>query len=182
MNKDTTQKGFTVIESLLYIALFGIIIGGVTAAVYGIVQSAGRGQTRIEMQEEAGFLLGKLNWALTGACEVIIPASGVPAPSLSVTRKYAGTTCATLADPLVFALNSNSKLTLNGIELNSDAVRVISAVSCRLPDNTTTTAMFNDLPALNGKPQGVKICFNLQSLTPNGVTVDQTFETTKYLR
>jgi prepilin-type N-terminal cleavage/methylation domain-containing protein len=160
------NSGFTLIETLIYLALFGILMAAVGVATYAIVEAAGRDQTRITSQEEATFLLAKLNWALTGANGLQIPAAGIPAPSISIS-KYAGTT------PVVFDLSSNKLQVKEGAgtatDLNSANVKVVNLV-------------FTDIPAVGGKPEGVTISFTIRSTTPRGTTIDQDFQTTKYLR
>ena len=75
------QNGFTLIEVLVYIALFGIMMLGIVGVTYAILESTGKGQSRIVMQEVGDFLMGKINWALTGATTTVVTAS-----TLSVTK------------------------------------------------------------------------------------------------
>lgn len=158
------QQGFTLIEVLVYLALFAIIIGGVMASVFGIVSGSNRNQTRIIIQQEGEFLMGKINWALIGASSITVNS----ATQITVNKYNFG------SNPIVFDLNSN-KLRLKqgplGIaaDLNSDNVKV-------------TSLTFTDIPAAGAKPQGLKTTINLQSITASGATMNQVFETTKYLR
>ena len=156
------NSGFTLIETLIYLALFGILVAGIGAATYAIVESAGRDQTRVTSQEEAGFLLGKLNWALSGASSITVTASSLTVNKFSFA-----------SNPLVFDLSANKLRLKEGAgtatDLNSDAVKVINLA-------------FTDIPAAGGKPEGVTAAFTLRSTTPRGTTVDQDFQTTKYLR
>lgn len=158
------QSGFTLIEALIYLALFGFIMGSLSVAVYGLVEASGRGDTRVVMQEEGGFLLGKIDWALSGASSLTVVASP---PSLAVTKYGFG------ANPLVFNMASgNLRLQQGGgafVNLNSSSVQVL---------NFTVT----NSAAANGKPQGVTVAFTLRGTTPKGVTIDQNFTTTKFLR
>lgn len=153
------QQGFTLIETLIYLALFGIIMGGVGVVAYAVIEAAGRGQTRITMQEEGDFLFGKLNWALAGASNATVT------PSSLEIKKFG------YPIPLVFNA-SGTKLNINEgagpIDLNSDAVDV--------------SIIFIDIPALNGRPEGVIASATLTSLTPRGTAISQSFQTTKYLR
>lgn len=149
------KLGFTLIETLIYLALFGILIAGIGVATYAIIEASGRDQTRITAQEEANFLLGKLNWALTGASSITV------APTSLNVNKFVG--------PSVVFNYINLKLQLGGAPLNSDAVKVVNLV-------------FIDIPASAGKPEGVTVKFTLRSTTPRGTTIDQDFEITKYLR
>jgi len=161
--KSKNYNGFTLIETLIYLALFGIIMGGVAAAAYGIVEAGGRSQTRVSLQEEGDFLLAKINWSLTGASSMSIQASP---PSLMVS-KYNFT-----SNPLVFnfagtalSLKEGSGVAQN---LNSDNAAISSLI-------------FQDIPSSGAKPEGIKTTFTLQAKTPNGQIVTQDFEHTQYL-
>ena len=105
------QKGFTLIEILLYLGLFSIVIGGGMVAVYQIIQSTNATNDKVVIQEDADFLLRKLDWALTGARPSDI--SSVTSTSITI-----GT--------LTFSLSGNN-LTLNTAPLNSSFVRIAKA-------------------------------------------------------
>lgn len=158
------NAGFTLIETLIYLGLFGIIMGSFAVAVYGIVEASGRGDTRVVMQEEGGFLIGKMNWALSGASS--ITAVTTP-PSLTVNKYGFG------LNPLVFTIVGNTVRLQEGggavADLNSNSVQVVNFV-------------VTNLPAANGKPQGATVMFTLRGVTPKGATVEQDFSTTQYLR
>lgn len=160
MNK---QQGFTLIEVLVYLALFAVILGGVTASVFGIVSGSNRNQARIIIQQEGEFLMGKINWALSGASSLVVNS----ATQITVNKFNYG------SNPVIFDLNTNKFRIKQGsnlvTDLNSDRVRV-------------TGLTFSDIPAQGAKPQGLKTVFTLESLTADGILVNQVFETTKYLR
>lgn len=58
------NRGFTLIETLVYIALLGILMGGAMLAVYQLIANVGQVNANIAIEEEANFLLRKVNWAL----------------------------------------------------------------------------------------------------------------------
>lgn len=156
------QKGFTLIETLIYLALFAILMSGIGVTVYAVIEGAGRGQTKIMVQEEGGFLLGKINWALAGA------SSATATPSTLTISRYNYP-----LNPLVFGLNGTTMTLKEGsgttTPLNSDDVKV-------------TNLLFTNIPALNGRPQGIIASATLTSITPNGAAESQDFSITKYLR
>jgi type II secretory pathway pseudopilin PulG len=64
------QKGFTLIETLIYIALMAFILGaGVTTAYY-LIDASARGKSEVNTIAEAEFLMRKIDWAMTGASDV----------------------------------------------------------------------------------------------------------------
>src|SRR6185436_16905946 len=84
------KRGFTLIETVVYIALLGLIMGGCLAAVWGIVQGMGQVSSRGIDLNEGGFVARKLEWALSGASSASIGGSGCDG-TLHV-AKYDGTT------------------------------------------------------------------------------------------
>ena len=105
--------GFTLIEVLVYLALFAVIIGGGMVAVYQIIESTNKTNDKVVIQEDANFLLRKLDWALTGAKPSDI--SNVTATTIRVNKLLVGN--------LDFDL-SGDNLTLNSNPLNSSFVKV----------------------------------------------------------
>lgn len=105
MFKDK-QSGFTLIETVIYLALFAIMFSGAVAAAYSIIESSGRIRARAVMQEEGEFLLAKINWAVSTAGTASVSENGH-----------------LLADGLEFA-RSGDDLALNGLPLNTSTVKI----------------------------------------------------------
>jgi len=132
------DSGFTLIEVIIYIGLFSVIIGGGMVATYGIIQSTDNGSNHVILQEEANFLLRKVNWALTGA------ESFTTGSSLSIVKD--GIT-------LVFDLDSeNMRLTKASVTsiLNSSSISVSNLTFTTVKTNGITTS-FTLTTAQNGR-------------------------------
>jgi len=157
------NKGFTLIEVLVYIALLGIIMTGLLASSLSIFQNTDRTQTSIMVQEEGDFLLAKINASLTGANSITAPAAGNSANTLTFIKN--GIT-------VTFALSSTD-LQLSGTTLNNANVQI-------LPPAASPTFLFTH--GINGSSEYVNVRFTLQTKTNNGQTFAKNFETTKYLR
>ena len=54
------MRGFTLIETIVYLALFSIVIGGALAATMLLFEGAGRDTARARLVEEGAFMLGKM--------------------------------------------------------------------------------------------------------------------------
>ena len=158
MNKKNS-KGFTLIETLVYLGLFSIIMVGVIAASFAIFESNGRSQTKSLLQEEGNFLLAKINYALSSAKSV-----SVSATNLDITKSDLSHS--------IFSL-PGTILQLGGVNLNNSNV----SVGLTPP----STAIFTHSGV--GTPvESVTTSFTLTTKTPNGQTYKQNFQTTKYLR
>jgi len=162
-----TSDGFTLIETILYIALFAIVIGGGMVASYQIIQATDANYNHIIVQEEANFLFRKIDWALTGATS-ICSASG---SNLAVT-KISPTSCSTAANVLVFDLSGSDIRITRGVAtpviLNSSSISV-------------SNLLFVKTLGLNGRPDSVAISFTLTT-TQSGRPASQSFSMTRYLR
>ena len=153
--KPHSVAGFTLIEILIYIGLFTLIIGGLLFVIYGMIQGSSRLQGKVVIEEEAAFLLRKLDWALTGASDVSVPS----ADRLEITKP---------AEGLVFTLEDGSlMLARNGggaVRLNTESVNI-------------PTLTFTEIPAEDSRPAAVTAEFTITYFSES-----KTFETTKYLR
>ncbi len=154
-------SGFTLMEVLIYLALFAVILGGAFGAAGVIIQSSGRSQSQSFLQEEGDFILAKFNWAMSGAFSVTATSS-----RLSI-GKYDSA-----SNPLVFDLTGASLSLAEGAAppevLNSSSVIVSSLY-------------FLDIPASAGRPGGVDFGFTLKSAAAGGLTLSRDFTATDYL-
>jgi type II secretory pathway pseudopilin PulG len=164
------EKGFTLIEALVYLGLFALIMSGFLVAVSNIFQTTDRTQTKAMLQEEGDFLLAKINYALTGASNVTLPTTVTPGNSLSLTK--AGTTLTFTYDT---SNPNNKKLNLNSSTLNNLNVSVETGGSIFSHTCSST-------PCSSAPLESVTASFTLQTKTPNGFTYTEGFQTTKYLR
>ena len=155
-------------ETLIYIALFGILIGGAVVSVYSIIEGNGRNQTKTVMQQEGDFMVGKINWALSGARTINAPAVGATDSTLSVTKWDTST-----GDPIIIDLNSASMRLKRG----SAAADILDN------DDVTVDALsFRHVYEGGANPEYVVATFTLSARTPNGSSVTSTFTTTNYVR
>lgn len=74
--KPQFNRGVSLLETVIYVALFAILITGTLVSVYTIIGGSARLQAKAMVQEEGAFLVGKIDWALNGAKNVFITDSG----------------------------------------------------------------------------------------------------------
>jgi prepilin-type N-terminal cleavage/methylation domain-containing protein len=67
-----SKRGFTLLETLIYIALFGVLMTGALVTVYELLQSFEYNRTDISIQEEGMFIQRKIHWALQGATAITL--------------------------------------------------------------------------------------------------------------
>lgn len=151
-------RGFTLIETIIYIALFSVIISLVIGAVYNIIEGSDDLQKNIITNAEAHFLTRKIEWTLTGVSAINSPASGLTGVSLSVDKVgYA-------QNPIVFDLDSGNLRIKKGL---SDPV-ILNSANVAVSD-----LQFQHLAAGLYRPAAIKFSFEVDG---------ELYSTTIYLR
>jgi len=56
------MRGFTLIETLLYIALAGFLMTGTMLTVFGLLESASKNSSAAVVQNEGAFVIRKIEW------------------------------------------------------------------------------------------------------------------------
>ena len=77
-NRKRKSSGFTLIETLVYIGLLAILIGGGMAGVYNILEGSGRTRNAMYREQEAYFITRKIDAVLSEATSVTIPSIAHP--------------------------------------------------------------------------------------------------------
>ncbi len=62
-----TKRGFTLVEVMIYIALFGVLVGGAVVSAYQVLAGGSRNQQAVEIQQEGTFVNRKINWEVAQA-------------------------------------------------------------------------------------------------------------------
>lgn len=156
MQQAVHTKGFTLIETLVYLALLSLVFTGLFAAGFAIVESLDAMKTRAIVQEEGNFIMAKLNWAVTNAKSADVIASPL---ALKLNNP---------PSPVISYDSAQGYLEYDGEPLNSLPVYV---------ENVTFSATSTDPMVIPVKTQ-----FTLWAKTPTGKDYRQDFEVTNYLR
>ena len=143
------SRGFTLLETIIYLALFSILMTGAIGATYSLLEGGDRNQMFVSVQEEGTFLNRKINWALAGATAASV--SG--ANTLTITQPLMGA-----QSPLVITGDGTSMTIARGvgglaIPLNSE----------RFPVSFPSSgSMFAVVPASGGRPASITVSFVIQ--------------------
>jgi len=137
-----SSNGFTLIETIIYLALFTIIIGGGMVATYQIIESVKASHNHVILQGEANFLFRKIEWALNGATSITTPSGSTPTTSLVVTKNIydSPTTLMFTFD----SVNNNMVLerdSLGAVILNSSSI-IVNSLSFKQDPADSITAEF----------------------------------------
>lgn len=137
------QRGFTLIETVIYIALLGLLMAVVLPTVYQLVQGTQNTNTKTTIQDEANFVLRKINWTLTG-----ISGFSIPQSSELLVTKYGGT-------------QVDIKLSGGKIQMTENGTMLPITT-----DNVTVASLqFQSIAAVGTGPAGVTATFVLNGVT-----------------
>lgn len=155
MTMKTTDRGFTLIETLVYLALFTLMIGGLVISAYALFESNDRNQTKAMLQEEANFVMAKIVRTLDNAAS-----ASVSGGSMLTVTKYDLTT--------VVVSTTSSNVFIGGSRLNNENVTIDDLLFVRSGGGSA--------------PESVEISITASARTPKGMIVTQSASTTRYIR
>jgi len=155
-------KAFTLLETLLYLALAALILGGILGGVYNLMLAATQDGSRALALQEGNFILGKFLWALEGAKSFVVRDGG---QTLEV-NNYNG-------NFLTFSFSNGY------IELAKDSAGMDPLNSQSTP---VANLLFTNIAALGGQPEGIIINFTIQASGSAGKNTIQNFSLTEYLK
>src|SRR3989344_4301766 len=134
--------GFTLIETIMYIGLLAVLMTGAVAASYEIIQSSSLTSSRNQVQEESGFVLRKISWALIGMQSYTLPST-----SELVLTKYDGTTVGIKRSGSAIVIQENGGTFL---PLTTDHVDITSLVFTNIPGVGSGPAGMTATIVMNG--------------------------------
>ncbi|GEM_PF-6606722 len=152
------KLGFTLIETIIYIALTSLLIGGMLTGAYELIRSSDILERKMNADAEAHFLEMKLEWAFSNSAGVVLPVEGSSGTVLSVNKINF------IENPIVIDLD------LGNIRLR----RALGEPAVLNSENVTVTDLrFDHLSSVGGQPPAIKVSFKI-NMTP--------FEMIRYLR
>ena len=147
-------NGFTLLETLVYIALLGILITGVFSVAYNLMEGTARINKKILLHEEATFILRKIGWAIADATSITIPSANV----LSINKIHFA------QNPIIF-------------DESGGIVRITRGSGIAIPLNSVRAPVedlsFTHVPRSGIKPEGVQVILSIHG---------QQFEALWYLK
>lgn len=166
----TLRRGFTLIEAIVYLALFSILMGGGIVAAYSLFDATTRAGTRTILHEETDFLLSKVDWALSGAEAVTAPGAGATGSALTVAKWDASS-----GDPIVIAKNGDNLTMSRG----GGAAEILNNTNV-----SVTSISFEHVadPGNGTVPEYVTAVIQTSAPTPSGALLTRVGTTTVYLR
>jgi prepilin-type N-terminal cleavage/methylation domain-containing protein len=143
MKNNFIHRGFTLVEVLIYIVLFGLLMTGAVTAAYQLLQSGQQQDISFAAQQEGTFINRKLAWALGPATNVSVAGGNV----MTITRPDLGS-----ESPLVIDASGAQMMLARG----TAAPQFLNT-----PGLTLENVLFEVTPASGGLPKSVRVVFTL---------------------
>jgi len=156
-------RGFTLLETVIYIALLTLIMGGTLAATYELLSGQSRASGHNTTQEEGSFVLGKFAWAMGQITATSTPSIVSPHTNDLDITTVSGRVQLCLASSAIWIRQGGT-----GGACGDTSYRPLTTENVEVIGLDLTY-----LPAVAGAPEGI-----MASTTING----ETFRMTRYLR
>jgi len=139
-----SPRGVTLIETLIYIFLFSLIMGGGIATGFWTFESTARTGRLAPVEQEADFVLRKLNWASVGSA-VTSPAQGATGTALRFSRDGVVYTFTKSGDELTLSTDGGAPvpLTTGDVSLDGFMVEHLETSSGACPCAASTTLVIS---------------------------------------
>ncbi|MDP2685392.1 MAG: type II secretion system protein [bacterium] len=145
------QKGFTLIEALVYIALVSGILIAATSFAWNIVNSRTSAFTAQEVEQNGRFVMQKIGKIFKEANQINIPAIGLSGNIVEVELDDGGTEIVTISQNgtnIEYQYNSDPV-----VELNSNLVEI-------------SDLQFSNLSTVSGSTRNIGVSFTLSHINP----------------
>lgn len=165
--KSLGDSGFTLVETIVYAALISIVIGMIVVVAFQVISGNSNLSEKIFLEEEANFLLRKIEWVIGGASSINSPNSGNSSNSSLSVDKFGFTAG---ENPVVFNISEGNITIERGsgdpVTLNSAFVKI---------ENAT----FTHIAASSSTPAGIKVELSVKNTGSPGT---REYSLTSYLR
>ena len=131
---SATKRGFSLLETIIYVALFGILMAGILGSVYPLLTGSERTSARVIREGESAFIIRKINTVLSSATAVTTPTAGNSGGTLVVASSTDSFTFAQSGTSITYRENGGTIL-----PLTNDRVLIMNF-------SATHTAPTNGIP------------------------------------
>lgn len=130
------SQGFTLLETIIYIALTAVFLTSIVTAAYPFISGAERLSSNVVVDSEVAFILRKISWMLNAGGPVTIPNSvSGPGSTLTVTVGASNITLTLSGDQLMISEGVGTPLPINSsrVPIQNFSVSYVPAVVLPIP-------------------------------------------------
>ena len=160
------MRAFTLLESLLYIALFGLLLQGAVAGISAITEKAGRNQEKALIETEGNFLIAKMTYDIDHSKSISAPI--LNSSATSTTLQLISDTGTNITIQKSGTSLTRTKAT-DTETLSSNAIRIDRLSFALTPD------LYNSVA-----PAFLQIDLQISASSTSGINVTQPFSSIVY--
>ena len=163
------EKGFTLVELLLYVAMTTIMVGTISVFLFIILQVRVKNQVINEVEQQGQQVVQRINQVVRNATGITVPSIGVSGASTTLTVTPAGNS------PTVFDLSTGALRITEGAGSPIVLTNARVTVSALTFTNTSRSAISKDL----------RVTFTLTAVNSSGrneYDYTKTFTTSAHVR
>lgn len=120
MDKLQTQRGYTLIELLLYVSMIGILLGGVTTFFAMATEARVKNQSISEVNDQGVYAMDIITQTVRNATDITTPTAGITGSSLTLTVPTGS------LSPTVFSLSGTT------LQIKEGAAAAVSLTSSKV--------------------------------------------------
>jgi prepilin-type N-terminal cleavage/methylation domain-containing protein len=153
MKKFSNQKGFTLVEMILYVAICSILLATISMFLSFLLGARVRSQSITEVNQQGFQVMNLITQTIRNGRSIEVPNIGTSSTTLSVTTGNA------LLDPTVFTLSSSTILIQEGSKGK------LSLTNSRI---TVTNLLFENVSSVSSIEKIIRISFTINSVNKGG--------------
>jgi len=134
MRIKNNQQGFSLIETVIYVALLGFIMGGGLIAVYNILEGSGRTRESMYREQDAYFIGRKIDSILSETDYASVIISGITHPNSLSTQSAS---MSLVDDAIVLSRNGGG-----GVPLNDNLIKAEDLFFQKSATSSVVTSSF----------------------------------------
>lgn len=106
--QPATNRGFTLIETIIYVALYALLLSGLLSSMWPFLSGAASVNAKVVVEGESAFAIRKINTILASStASITTPTAGLAGNVLTVTE-YNGDTFTVATSGNAFTVQKNS--------------------------------------------------------------------------
>lgn len=150
------NQGFMLIETIIYIGLFAIMIGGLLISASFLMKDFYSNNAELTTEEEMNFVIQKLNWVLNSAKSLTVTEDG---HSLHIINP------SIYSEEIIFKYDEVVKKI--DLKINNEGFLPITTQNVSVLNNNYTPTKFIKLESSGMAPTGISIFLNIDGQSIN---------------
>ncbi len=153
MKNFSNQKGFTLVEMILYVAICSILLATISIFLSFLLGARVRSQSITEVNQQGFQVMNLITQTIRNGRSIEVPSIGTSSTTLSITTGNA------LLNPTVFMLSSST------VRIKEGSSSVLPLTNSRI---TVSNLLFENVSSISSVEKIIRISFTVNSVNAGG--------------